>query len=101
MKASRQAELLVAFWLLAPFKACSCGATHTREQWAELPLVGHYEDAYELLELRNCHCKSTMAIAVDVRSANDTEPPPAADPAVAVVDDGDHIDARLRAGGTR
>jgi hypothetical protein len=44
-------------------KKCACGRVHTRAGWAKLPLVGHQDDGDEgLLELRNCFCRSTLAI---------------------------------------
>lgn len=50
-------------------KDCSCcGVTHDAQSWAALQLVGRapaYDDADLLdLELRNCACKSTIAIEV-------------------------------------
>ena len=45
-------------------KQCACGRCYSRDEWRTLPLVGHQR--YELglrLELRNCACKSTIAIA--------------------------------------
>ncbi len=51
-------------------KRCGCGRTHDAAAWARLPLVGRQHtpaDAYgpaETIELRNCPCKSTIAILV-------------------------------------
>lgn len=47
-------------------KRCtSCGRVHSPADWAALPLVGvqRFEDPEEPpLELRNCPCRSTLAI---------------------------------------
>lgn len=45
-------------------KCPNCGAEYTRETWAELPRVGRQDDGVEALELRNCTCKSTIAVDV-------------------------------------
>jgi len=45
-------------------KRCSCGREYTRETWARAPFVGELDDGVEVLELRNCACRSTMAIVV-------------------------------------
>ena len=44
---------------------CGCGIKHTVTQWAYLPLVGYMlrEDGWDRdLELRNCSCRSTLAV---------------------------------------
>lgn len=48
----------------SPLKTCRCGATHDEAAWSALPLVG-MQDAGEPgldYELRNCRCRSTLAI---------------------------------------
>lgn len=63
---------------LNPFafpKRCSCcGATYGVEAWTALPLVGVQmtivegsDDEIADCELRNCTCKSTLAVEVDPR----------------------------------
>jgi hypothetical protein len=47
-------------------KTCSCGRAYTAAQWKRLPLVGPYDDDVRRYELRNCACKSTIAIDVGV-----------------------------------
>lgn len=45
---------------MRPFKVCPCcRREHTRLDWLMLPWVGLFEG----LELRNCHCRSTIAVA--------------------------------------
>lgn len=45
---------------------CSCGRSHDALEWLKLQLVGYQpaENPDELLELRNCECKSTGAIVI-------------------------------------
>lgn len=48
-------------------KTCSCGRRYSAPEWLALPAVGNqfYDDEtgrWHRLELRNCSCKSTMAI---------------------------------------
>lgn len=48
-------------------KTCSCGRRYTAAEWARLPSIGSqfYDDesgVWYRLELKNCHCRSTMAI---------------------------------------
>jgi hypothetical protein len=45
-------------------KACACGLTHSAASWRELPLIGRQDDGVEVLELRNCACRSTLAVVV-------------------------------------
>lgn len=47
-------------------KTCACGRVHDASAWQALPFVGvMFADDPELaLELRNCPCKSTIAIRV-------------------------------------
>lgn len=53
---------------------CSCGETHTLEQWRKLPLRGvqTFSDGLDppKLEIRNCVCGSTRALEIN----NDGEP---------------------------
>jgi len=50
----------------------ACPASHEEikrdpVRWAALPLVGRWDmrpDGGELLELRNCSCKSTLAVEI-------------------------------------
>lgn len=56
-------RLRVALWVAE----CRCGVQHTSLSWEALPLVGAMdpeddEAPFAVLELRNCTCKSTIAI---------------------------------------
>ncbi len=53
-----------ATWLVPPIKICACGAEHDARDWRELPLVGVMSDGGAPLELRNCSCHSTLAVAL-------------------------------------
>ncbi len=44
-------------------KTCSCGRRYTREEWESLPLLGRQAGEPDL-ELRNCWCGSTLAVAL-------------------------------------
>ena len=48
------------------FKSCGCGRHFTKVEWALLPFIGSQvsEDAEGtfVVEMRNCHCNSTIAI---------------------------------------
>jgi hypothetical protein len=46
-------------------KECGCGRQYSRETWSTLRLVGRQGDDDGAIELRDCVCRST--IAVDVR----------------------------------
>jgi hypothetical protein len=54
---------------LAPLvvKTCSCGLSHTAEDWESLRNLG-LQDAGDgfVIELRDCLCKSTIAVEVTV-----------------------------------
>lgn len=51
-------------------KVCACCArAFDVEAWSNLRLIGHQEDAVERLELRDCHCGSTLAVVSNVRDA--------------------------------
>jgi hypothetical protein len=55
-RARRRAEVI---------KTCACGAAYTRALWRSLPFVGRaIEPGQATLELRNCACRSTLAIKV-------------------------------------
>jgi hypothetical protein len=45
-------------------KRCTkCGEAYTPQSWAKLPSVGKMDDgAGGVLELRNCPCRSTLAL---------------------------------------
>jgi len=45
-------------------KACLCGLSYDAASWARLRLVGRSADDVEVLELRDCVCKSTLAVLV-------------------------------------
>jgi hypothetical protein len=47
-------------------KVCGCGRQYTFETWKGLPLVGYHTDEVEILEFRNCKCRSTLAISATV-----------------------------------
>lgn len=45
------------------YKACKCGIRFPdRAAWARLTLVGFLDTDEETLELRNCTCRSTIAV---------------------------------------
>jgi hypothetical protein len=46
------------------FKVCGCGRPYTRAGWDRLPFVGVQDDGVERIELRNCVCGSTIAVAL-------------------------------------
>ena len=47
-------------------KVCGCGRIHTAAQWAALDIVGTQPDyAGGALDLRNCHCGSTLSVPVE------------------------------------
>jgi hypothetical protein len=45
-------------------KVCACGSTYSARGWSSLELVGEHDDGVDLLELRNCVCGSTLAVAI-------------------------------------
>lgn len=47
-------------------KVCSCGTVYDRAGWEALPYVGvmRFDDGEPGLEMRNCACRSTLAIEV-------------------------------------
>lgn len=45
-------------------KTCGCGATHDVFEWLQLRRVGVQECSYAPLELRDCACLSTIAVAL-------------------------------------
>jgi len=45
-------------------KQCGCGRQYDSGEWKLLPYVGEIDDEVERLELRNCSCKSTLAIVL-------------------------------------
>jgi hypothetical protein len=46
-------------------KRCACGRVYSLQRWFELPHPQRWElDWGEVQELRNCVCRSTMAIVV-------------------------------------
>lgn len=47
---------------MAEVKKCGCGLVHTAEAWEQLPFVGVMPE--DFIELRNCPCGSTLAIAL-------------------------------------
>lgn len=49
---------------------CGCGREYTLPQWEALEYVGEMGDEVEKLELRNCHCRSTIARPIE----NEEEP---------------------------
>lgn len=59
----------------APIARCSCGATYTAQQWQSLELVGHQAapasetEPALYIELRNCSCRSTIAVEMDALHA--------------------------------
>jgi hypothetical protein len=63
-------------------KRCGCGRVYTSRTWAKLPYVGVIdvpEDAtgpHLITELRNCPCKSTIAIDVSPKKKGNPRPTP-------------------------
>ena len=57
-------ELFVETWP----KHCACGAVITEDEWETLPYVGVQKVPPDYgmpdLELRNCHCGSTISVVV-------------------------------------
>lgn len=48
-----------------PIKRCGCGREYSREDWDALRFVGYQRPpGAKVLELRECHCHSTIAIDV-------------------------------------
>lgn len=48
-------------------KKCNCCKREfTRDEWLDLPYVGLQDCAGYYLELRNCHCHSTIAVGVSI-----------------------------------
>ena len=43
-------------------KTCSCGRHHDAAAWRGLPFVGVQAMGGERVELRNCQCRSTIAV---------------------------------------
>lgn len=51
-------------------KRCSCGAEYVNpEQWGQLDYVGLQDDGEEVIELRNCTCRSTIGVVIGPRAA--------------------------------
>ena len=48
------------------FKTCKCGRQFTANDWLDLAFVGLMDshNDYEMLALRNCPCRSTLATEV-------------------------------------
>lgn len=47
-------------------KQCGCGASYYAGEWTSLPFVGYQSDGDDgRLELRNCSCKSTLAVEIE------------------------------------
>lgn len=56
------------------FKQCSCGRTYTKEEWEQLPNRQLWELSWgEVLELRDCVCRSTMSIQLKAGEPEDEE----------------------------
>lgn len=47
-----------------PPKHCGCGQSHDAYEWLQLRRIGVQDDAYTPLELRDCSCTSTLAVAL-------------------------------------
>lgn len=48
---------------MKPHKACACGRTYTRAEWLALQHIGNAMG----LEMRNCHCGSTICVRIEPR----------------------------------
>lgn len=63
---------LVAIPVSAVVKTCSCGEAYDATRWAALPLVGYCGaasgDESQALELRQCSCRSTIALDVPMEA---------------------------------
>jgi hypothetical protein len=47
-----------------PYKRCGCGRVYSHKQWSELPMRGYQLASSEILEMRNCACKSTITVTL-------------------------------------
>lgn len=48
-------------------KHCNCcGKDYTFETWIELPCIGTRDDGFEIVEYRNCTCKTTLIVILAV-----------------------------------
>jgi len=45
-------------------KTCACGRCYSAEEWGELHYVGVQDDGVERIEMRSCHCGSTLAVSL-------------------------------------
>ena len=45
-------------------KPCSCGREYNWSEWNHLDYVGIQNDGVSTIELRNCCCRTTLAIEV-------------------------------------
>lgn len=45
-------------------KVCGCGREYDIPTWLALRLNGRQDDGVEAIELRTCHCGSTIAVPV-------------------------------------
>jgi hypothetical protein len=43
---------------------CGCGYFYDKPFFEELDLIGHLDDGVDILELRNCHCNSTISAVI-------------------------------------
>ena len=50
--------------LMFPKRCNCCGREHDANEWFELRYVGEIDDGVEVLELRDCACRSSLAIVV-------------------------------------
>lgn len=59
-----------------PKRCGTCGKTYDDAQWTKLPLVGYQvippydDDLGEVLEMRNCGCRSTLALQMPFTGAD-------------------------------
>lgn len=53
--------------VLAPqvVKTCGCGRCYTATGWRNLRLVGEQDDGVDRIEIRQCTCGSTIAVALN------------------------------------
>lgn len=47
-----------------PCKRCSCGRCYSHREWTELPMRGYQLASAEILEMRNCSCRSTITVTL-------------------------------------
>lgn len=66
-------------WNGGCLKGCGCcGRVYEAATWRALPFVVEVDDGIDTIEVRQCACRSSMAIVVGPSRLADTERAPAA-----------------------